>query len=148
MDTIRFTISEISGCGLMGGSDEVHIFVNGNNLCNRLDSRMLGPPPEVVFLPSRHLLGRPHPWFSHGEKAVLYTAPGCGMDGCERILVKVIVDGDRVAWSGFERQIAMRPAGPNISPRLRFTFDRRQYEKELSRRYTIKNELYLERISR
>lgn len=132
----------------MGGSDEVHVFVNGNNLCNRLDSRMLGPPPEIVFLPSRHLLGRPHPWFSHEGKAVLYTAPGCGMDGCERILVRVALDDDHVTWSGFDRQIALRPVVPNINPRLRFIFDRGQYEKELSQEYTVKNDVYFEGMNK
>lgn len=144
LDTIRLSIDQSSVSDLMGGSDEVLIFINSSNLSNRLGILMSGLPPEVVFSPSRHLLDRPHPLFRDNGKAVLYASRGCGVGGMERILVKITLNVDRVIWSDFDHQISLRSVDPNIDPDLKFIFDRKQYECELSKDYVVKNDVYFD----
>lgn len=145
-DTIRLSIGRSSVADLMGGTDEVLIFVNGNNLGNRLGGTMTGLPPEVVFSPSRHLLDRPHPLFTDNGKVAIYSAGGCGVNGFERILVKVTLEEDSVIWSDFEHQISLRPAGPQAG--IKFVFDRKQYEGELSKAYDMEKSAYFDYIDR
>jgi hypothetical protein len=143
MDTIRLIINDLGDQGPIGGADEVLIYVNGRDLGNILGGMFLGQPPEVMLFPSRHLLGYHHPWFEEDGKAVIYSCAGCGDDGCESILAKISVDDRQVIWSDFDHRIACRSVEPNIEESLKFTFDRKQYEKELSQKYIVKHHTLL-----
>ena len=95
----------------------------------------IGLPPEVVFLPSRHLLDEPDPRETFANKPALLGCVG-GYVGCWPLVARISMDEDTVTWSDFENP----QRGPHswfewkhddIGP---FTFDRKQYESELAKR--------------
>jgi hypothetical protein len=139
---------------IMGGLDYkdemnygVDIFINECNLLDiireielpystgnpTLAGAYLGLPPKAVFLPSRHFLDKPDPYYcDHGRRAIYRC--GCGDVGCKPMLADITLDNDYVIWSNFENpwhSIEWTKEPWDYSS-LKFTFERKQYESELS----------------
>src|SRR5439155_26004593 len=97
-----------------------------------------GLPPEVVFLPSQHLLRRPDPNYSIGGKRLLLECD-CRIPSCWPFVARIIVGEKTVMWSDFSQPHRSRapPAGSNVLwsyDALRpFVFDRAEYVNALGR---------------
>ena len=154
-DTVRFEINHVTDESLPGGHyDAVDIVVNERSLTDLLKEiehpfalaeghteiagNYRGLPPDVVFLPSQHLLRHPNPDYMIGDKALLLECD-CRIPSCWPFVARIIVGEKTVIWSDFSQPHRNRPspAGNNavwsyeaLKP---FVFDRTQYSKALAR---------------
>ena len=136
--------------------DVVDIFLNGRDMLDLLRGvelpfaraegheeiagSYLGLPPEVMYLPSRHLLGEANRHYSYDDGRISILECECMCSGCWPLLVRVHLDETRVAWTDFEQphrspeSISVRGPRPwsyrGFGP---FVFDRGQYERALVR---------------
>ncbi|MBA4537807.1 hypothetical protein H1Z61_11865 [Bacillus aquiflavi] len=93
--------------------------------------------PEIVYLPSKHMLGKPVEEldFYNGKSAILRCK--CGITECWPFVVNIYLDKDTVTWSDFEQpHRGKNSAGGHweyeqLNP---FIFDRKQYEEALKHR--------------
>ncbi|NMD72219.1 hypothetical protein HHO41_18265 [Bacillus sp. DNRA2] len=113
-----------------------NIFINDRNLVSIIKDRApnFRPelfdtlPPDVMFLPSRHLLDKPDGNCSEDGKVAIYICT-CGYLECHGIQIDIFLEYDRVIWKGFVdyRSGEHTP----IDDGLTFVFDRKQYEAAL-----------------
>jgi hypothetical protein len=129
------------------GHDYVDIYINDKRLVEILKEIELqynaniaggykGLPTNVVFLPSRHFLDKPHQWYDYDGKVSVLECE-CGCAGCWDFNVKITLEDDKVIWSDFEQpHRGVNSAGGywNYDKLEPFVFDRKQYEAELSKK--------------
>jgi len=98
----------------------------------------VGVYEDLVFLPSRHLLGEPVPPYSSSDgRAMLYVCADCQEPGCWPFYVRIALAPETVSWDEFEqphRRVALGKAEAwrydSLGP---FVFERKRYEVALSR---------------
>lgn len=127
------------------GKENVQININGENLIEiikrveiQYDKSIAGEykglPPEIVFYPSKHLLGITHQDLDyHDDKSPILICE-CGVAGCWDLIVKISLSDQTVTWSEFEQpHRGPESAGGywNYKSLRPFVFDRKQYEAEL-----------------
>jgi hypothetical protein len=94
-----------------------------------------GLPPEVVFLPSRHLLGEPTPLYSDGSGRTQVLECECGEPGCWPLTVRIDVHAQEVVWRDFHqphRGANSKQPEWRYDAMPQFRFDRKGYEQALS----------------
>lgn len=144
LDSIAFTVPKGKGV-------RARIIINGRDLIEMIHEIELpfaereGNPsiaggysgllPRTVFLPSRHFLGEPKPYYSDGEGRTYVLECRCGEPGCWPLSVRIEVRDREVVWSDFRQ----RHRGPDAragewryDALPSFTFDRASYEQALS----------------
>lgn len=158
MDSIRLTVSRqlTEGDG-REPHEVVDIFINGRDLRDMVREieqpfadrekhpvpagQYIGLRPEVIFLPSRHLLGDPdyrHDAFiceEHQDKIVIYECGQCGYSGCWPLQVRITASEETITWSDFEQPHRCPSEGnawtyDSFGP---FVFEREQYVAQLIR---------------
>ncbi|MBI2508370.1 hypothetical protein HYV89_05465 [Candidatus Woesearchaeota archaeon] len=88
-----------------------------------------GLPPKRVFLPSKHFLGKQSKrWYYRNNKTCILVC-SCGGAGCWPMITKITLTPKKVIWNNFEQAHNSR-----WKYNLKFNFDRKQYESELSKR--------------
>jgi len=94
----------------------------------------LGLPPKAVFLPSRHFLDKPNRLYCYGEKRAIYRCV-CGDVHCGPMLVDITITDDKILWDNFENPYhsTLFTDKPWDYSSLKFVFDKKQYELELSK---------------
>lgn len=146
MDKIELKRRLRSPADTTQGFEEVRIFVNGIDLAALageverpyaeaeghpdIAGQYAGLPPDLAYLPSRHLLGKP---VSESAAAATHTPLlrcECGEWGCWPLLADVVVKEASVQWRDFRQP--HRPAWDyrGLGP---FVFDRAKYEVALNR---------------
>lgn len=120
---------------LIDGIDLVERIAN-ERVTNEYTGHYAGIPPGIALLPSRHLLGTPHPQYEHLGKPALLGCGGCGVFGCWPLYVTVLLDDDEVMWRDFDNPFLSDwdEAAPSHRGVGAYTFDRRQYEEALRSR--------------
>lgn len=147
MDEIRLEVQEVYDEAYGGPLSEVAIFINDRNLIDILREIELpfaqeeglperagsyaGLRPEMMFLPSRYLLGEP----VYGDKVDIFQCE-CGSLECWPFSVRITMQNNKVIWDEFEQphRTENHPGGGWSYDRLKpFVFDKRQYIAELSK---------------
>ena len=141
MDLISFKIDKDDV-----GNDHVQIIINGENFIDMLKRTELqydksiagqykGLPAEMVFSPSKHLLGKVHVDLDYHDDKTAILICECGCAGCWDFVVKISISEKTVTWSEFEQphRSSDSVSGHWHYDSLRpFIFDRKQYEAELN----------------
>jgi hypothetical protein len=143
MDTIKTTIDR-TDVGQDEPVDLVNILINGRNLIDFIRAVELTFDQCKQYPPlAGSYIGIQADSFSDcylrgldgsGKKALLLQCGGFDDFGCWPLLAKVTVENNTVIWSDFE-QPHRGPSSPggHWVYNLKFVFDRKQYETELSR---------------
>ena len=122
----------------------VDIFINGKNLINilkRIEIAQLkkddpkdlagsyaGLPPDKIFLPSKHFLGKQLKRYDRKNKTCVLVCL-CGAAGCWPMVTKITITPKTVIWSNIKQAHSSE-----WRYKLKFTYDRNQYESELSKK--------------
>jgi hypothetical protein len=94
----------------------------------------VGLPPDVVFQPSRHLLGKPDPLYCEDRSRVHVLGCECGEPGCWPLSVRIDIRDDLVVWQEFQqphRGPQSRAGSWRFDSLAAFRFERGQYEQAL-----------------
>lgn len=138
MDTIEFKIVTIT---LPNGRKDmaVQYLINNTNLFVHIGygvESQCGLPPDIVFLPSKHLLGSPDVNYYDADLDKIILSLDCHtlLEGGDSIIAKIDCNKNLIVWKDF--QMAKPEYNEWISKNINnpvFQFNRLQYEKALER---------------
>ena len=142
MDSVMFIDTKDAGVSIVINDRDLRDIVRAVELpfatqegSPQIAGAYAGLPPEIVFLPSRHLLDRPDALYSEDDSRVHVLGCECGEPGCWPLAVHVDVRDHEVVWRDFHQ--------PHRGPEAKagcwkydampeFRFDRKSYERALS----------------
>lgn len=123
----RLTFRRLAGEYRLDTAFDVDIampVVDGRPLHELVGERFYGVDTALVAPPSKHLMGSPA--YVSDDRTVILDG-GCFEAGCCGVMARVIVDNRTVVWTDFFAR-----GHPDIPTKLKFTFDRQQYESALA----------------
>jgi hypothetical protein len=142
MDSITFTDNENTGVSIVINGRDLRDIVRAVELpfatregSPRIAGAYAGLPAEVVFWPSRHLLGRPDPLYSEDDSRVHVLGCECGEPGCWPLAVRIDIRDREVIWRDFyqpHRGPESKAGHWQYDTMPEFRFERHSYEQALS----------------
>jgi hypothetical protein len=142
MDTITFIETKDAGAQILINGRDLREIVRAVELpfaaregSPQIAGAYSGLPAEIVFLPSRHMLGEPQPLYSDGSGRTQVLECECGEPGCWPLTVRIDIHAQEVVWRDFHQPHrgvhSTRPEW-RYDTMPEYRFDRESYEQALS----------------